>query len=231
MRAKIKYFSEKEIQFIKDNRDKMSVAEMGRILNRRCTVISCKCRRIGLTMKTHKLYSTEEESFIRKNHGKMSQNTIAEILNRNSDSISAKSRRMGYAPLINYQVWKPEELNYIKENIGFIGYKQMALHLNRTESSVRSQCRHLKLSLFNNIYTVSILCKELGIKRNRLWYMITKNYLKPKHAPWTGQYGKRPIIFNENAVQVAMKKAPHLFNLYKIENPFFKNMLREVING
>lgn len=172
----------------------------------------------------------QDIKFVKKYYGKMTNKKIAYFLDRHHNYITVIAKRIGLPPLRQYSKWTHEKDDFIKENIGLMGHKQIAIELGCSVNAVIHRCKKYKLKLEDNIFTVPVLCQELGIKKRTLRYMMEKGFIKAKHAPWVGKFGKRPIIFSDTAIQRAMILKPKLFNLYRIENPFFKNMFREVLN-
>lgn len=99
---KTKFWTQEEIEFLKNNYDKMEYADIAKIIGRTRDSVFWKAKDLGLK----KVYSwTEEElKYLKDNYETKSRKEIAEYLNKTPSSIQNKAHKIGLI--------KPEKYDY-----------------------------------------------------------------------------------------------------------------------
>jgi len=86
-----KHWSREEINFLRNNYDKMTYKEMEKIINRAAKSISDKANRIGLKKKINKIWIEKEIKYLKNNYGKIPAEEISKYLNRSFESVTLKA--------------------------------------------------------------------------------------------------------------------------------------------
>ena len=86
-----------EINFLKENHNKMLKAEIAEKLNRTENSVSLKAYKMGISLKrsNYRDWTEEEERYLEDHWGTTSKSRMAKNLNRTKNSITRKANRMG----------------------------------------------------------------------------------------------------------------------------------------
>lgn len=113
------FWSNKEIDFLKNNYLHMKDIEIAEHLNRtHASVINMRIR-LNLNKDkaiTNKVFSKEEIEFIRKNYKTMSTKEISEKINKDENQIRDKANYLGLIKTSNHKFWTEEEVDYLMNN-------------------------------------------------------------------------------------------------------------------
>lgn len=138
----IKNYCEDEIQFIIDNYQNMTVAEIASKLNKTNGSISNAARKLGLVKQPHKEWTNEEIEYLKHNYGILSVKEISKTLNRTAPSINACAQKL---QLYKDVPWTQNDEEYLRKNFTELTHAEMATILHRTEGAVRAKCFDLDL--------------------------------------------------------------------------------------
>ena len=89
-----KSFTKKEIEFLRENRGRMSNEEIARVLDRTPDSITHKLSRLGLSRETFE-WTTEREKFLGDNLRRFSYKKLAEKLGTTVPSVRARCKKLG----------------------------------------------------------------------------------------------------------------------------------------
>jgi hypothetical protein len=164
-------YTPEEIQFIKDNIDGRSYAELAELFNRKFN-LSVEIKSIQNlsnrhNLKTNKIhfYTPEETEFIKNNIGGRPYKELAELFNRkfnlSVNVTSIKNHSRGCNLSNNSRYYTPERIQFLKDNIDGRSYAELA-------------------ELFNRKFNLSV--KEYQLKSVAVYYKL-KNGLPRKFYP------------------------------------------------
>ena len=158
-----KYTAEED-DFIRENIDRLTVAEMARKLGR--TEVSVQSRRCKIGAKTQKQrkWTKEEETFLRKHRRDMSIRQIASALGRTKSSVEHKIKSLGIEKH-NFREWTYNE--------------EMLLYFPLTEEEISQKTGRSKRSVVRRM-------KAYGIREIKQWTKAHDEVLRRS-------YGKVPI--------------------------------------
>lgn len=147
-KSKINAWKPYEIEYLKNNYNKISKKEMSKTLFRSISSIEKKLHALGRVM--YPSYSTDEENYIINNYGKIPTSIIAKVLNRSEKGIASKACSLGVAMGVRIvkKLRSKESIyidNYIKENYASKLAKEIAKDLAINVSNVK--IRAFKLGL------------------------------------------------------------------------------------
>jgi hypothetical protein len=135
---KSKYnFSEADDQFIRDNFQEMTDAEMAGNLNKPAKAITyrrlvmLKCIKIA-----RRNFTAEENNFILENYRKLTDTAIAKIMNRSLISVTHHRNRILNRPKRTIKNYSAEDDSIIVKNFKTMTDSQLAKMLNRSKASV-----------------------------------------------------------------------------------------------
>ena len=87
-------WTEEEIQFLKENYQKMTYYEISKRLGKSYASVCIKINRLELKKQKRTNWSEEEERFIIENYPRLSVKEIADALGRPKTSVSSKIREL-----------------------------------------------------------------------------------------------------------------------------------------
>ena len=126
------------------------------------------------------------------------------------------------------QRWSEDDIEYLHDNIGIKSYSQLSQKLGRKEGAIKLyRCRNGLPMVFDNIYTYTLLARELGKSRTMLRRYAKRGWLVGKKANWICKWGKHPMIFLDKNIVQFLKRYHHLFNVNKVPNPYFRNIIKD----
>lgn len=151
-----RYISKKwtsdDIEFLKNNYDKLSTQEIADALNRTPTAVSKKRIMLGLEAsniiynKPDRNWTKKEIEFLRKNIENVSYKDIALRLNRTEKAVMVKATKLN---LINRgSNWTKGEEKLLIDNIDLTIYELIFI-LERSEKSIRHKANELGLKIVN----------------------------------------------------------------------------------
>ena len=139
---KIKGYTNEDIEFVMNNYDKQTYAEIAKAINKKVNSISYVVQKLGLLKQPHKSWSSEEEEYLKENYLYLSSEEMASHLNRTVPSINARCTELN---LIKHDLWTDEEINYLNNNYDKYTHQEIGKYLNRSEQAVRVKCFELNL--------------------------------------------------------------------------------------
>ena len=145
IKRNVNEWTENEIQTLKDNYKRMTVAQMQELLpNRSISAVGSKLKKLGLKRKEY--WTNEEDVLLSKLYGQTPINQVLEHFpNRSRNSIILHAISMNLKSF-DYNPWTIEEDNYIKDNWKTTPDKLIADNLGRTFRATK--CRRETLGLF-----------------------------------------------------------------------------------
>lgn len=163
-------WSDKEIQYLKENYNRANIEKLSIKLNRSTSSISHKAQRLQLTGEKQLVrnpyaqdWSKEEEQYLIDNK-KKSIEELAKDLNRSKNSVLAKFTRLGLRKP-RHKFWTEKEDRYLEENISAKTYKQMAKKLKRTPRSCAARAKRIGLDGYDKEYSSSDIARSFNTAR------------------------------------------------------------------
>jgi hypothetical protein len=131
-------FTEKEIEFIKENYHSMYLAQIAKTLNQTKYKVLLQVKKLGLHEIKPKDFSAEEMDFIRKNAKNFFLIEIAQKLNKSEYLVRKFYRQEGLVSKKPYRLdFSQEELDFMQENRTILTRREIAQKLNRKYVEVR----------------------------------------------------------------------------------------------
>lgn len=182
-----------------------------------------------------RLLTEEEKKFIENNYKKMTLIEMGKHINRTPASLSKICSRLikkgnskiQYEKKFYNRRWSEDEKAYLSENIGIKTLEEMASRLNRTPIAVKVQIGRMQLSLYDNFISQNTLCKELNKSKAVVRKWVKRGWIKCSKASFNTGFGTTPCTFDEEEIVRFLGEHYTLFDPYKIENPYFKNIVRD----
>lgn len=149
-----KSWSEKEIEFLKENYGQASPILIAEILGRSVGSIHQKAVKEGIAKTTsmsknnkkgekRTVWSKKDEKYLKKNYKHVPTKEIANTLGKSRSSIIGKARRMNLSIPINYDVtkanWTEEDDKILDTLYKIKSVTEIAKELKRTPSSIRTR--------------------------------------------------------------------------------------------
>jgi predicted transcriptional regulator len=138
----IRNYTQEELEYIKENYNKMTVKEIAEKLNKSVGSISNATRKMGLIKQLHKPWTLYEIEYLKNNYIQKTSEEIGEYLNRSTQSVNAERDRLG---LIRNEPWTSEDIDYLINNFESMSHAEIGHALNRTEQADRAKCFDLNL--------------------------------------------------------------------------------------
>lgn len=174
------WWSEEDIQFLKDNYGKKSYREISKLLNNKYSYdgVKSKALDLGITKSSTRQIWTEEDIQILKDnyYEKSYKEEMINLLNNkfNGDSIRKKAKRLGLKTKIYLKdkyfqsSWTEEEIQILKDNYNKKSIKEIVKLLNNkhTYDGVKAQARKIKITIsrYWNDEDIQILKDNYGKK-------------------------------------------------------------------
>jgi len=179
------------------------------------------------------VYTEAEKDIVVKLYHEMLVKDIAIRIGHNYDSVCHLIRRLkkngvirdakrGYKPS-----WTEEELTYLSDNWGLKPTKAISRALHRTVCGVEGKAHRLRLRKVDSFYTYNLLSQEIGKSRMTLREYYRNGWIKGKKASWVANFGVHPMMFFEEDIVKFLREHYRLFDVRKIENRYFRNIVRE----
>ncbi len=120
--------------------------------------------------------------------------------------------------------WTAEDIEYLYNFVGLKNHQQLSKELDKSIESIKKfQWRH-GIKFLENVYTYSLLAKELGCSRGILRVYYEKGWLKGHRASWKCIWGTAPMIFTEQEIARFLKKYPQALANRVFPNLFFRSI-------
>lgn len=161
--AKNTNWTDKEIQYLKNNYTYDNIPKLMDTLHRSKSSIMHKAIRLGLTdpnKSINKRYQhwTPKEDALLKNNKELSNTELAKLLNHSPSAIGNRKIRFG----LTTKKWSKKENEYLLSHYESMTYKEIAKKLNRSYFSVKSRATRLGLSKFTNYISANQLAKSFN---------------------------------------------------------------------
>lgn len=139
-------FTQADYDFIKENYQKFSVAELARKLNKCQSGVYKTIQKLHLEYDNRdgKVWTEQEVEFLKQNIETHTVQEIANKLRRTKKSVQGKMYGLGIKKSKTTN-WTEIELNYLRDNINSKSYTEIAKNLNRTMSSIYNKVWELQL--------------------------------------------------------------------------------------
>ena len=153
-----------EIQFLKDNENKLTLQQIADQLGKSLNAVNCKRMSIkrvkslrvtpvvdkveteNLTENHFKVWSKKDEQYLKENYGTLPVSEIARNLKRTEDAIKGRAYALGLVDeKITRAKWTKEEISFLKKSINKKTNEEMAQYLGRSVASVAAKLSELKL--------------------------------------------------------------------------------------
>ena len=138
----IKNYSDKELEYIKNNYENKTVKELSIELNKTENSIINAARKLNLIKQKHNKWTEKEINFLKDHYVDMTSEEIAKHLNHTVNAINTQRDRLG---LVRNENWSEEEIEFLQQNYECMSYHKIGKKLNRTEGAVRAKCFDLNL--------------------------------------------------------------------------------------
>lgn len=160
----MKYYTETEIQYIKDNYRHIDTDILAQNLGRSVSSIRTKAYELGLKKipKKHKNYkrtaksriwTDEQIKYLRQNYLTKSYLDLSNVIKKSAKAIAAKARSID---LIKNKSWTTTEINFLKNNYPQKSVQELSKIINHSYSSIMTQISTLGLKrVIRQPWTVS----------------------------------------------------------------------------
>ena len=139
-----KKWNQEEDEFLIQNYDKLTSAEIAKKLNR--TIPSINARREKLGLIEHLPWTEEEIILLKQNYLFLSHEELGKILNRSKQAITAKCFELN---LYKKELpWTEEEINFVKKNYMEMPTREIAEILNRSMNAVQLKAQRMGYKKF-----------------------------------------------------------------------------------
>lgn len=146
------YWSQEEINYLKDNRSKTSLKDMEYLLKNHTYIgISTKAIKLKLKSERTKNWTFEEIKFLEDNYKTMSYSELQNILNYRT--IKSIARKLGNLGFTDERIWTKKEINYLKNNYGKISTLIICKKLKKSLSSIYYKGEKLGLIIKKPTYS------------------------------------------------------------------------------
>jgi hypothetical protein len=134
--GKINYWTEKEIDLLKENFKKLSKNELMTLLpNRTWSSILTKANKIGVNKRI--LWDKNEDDLLKNTYEKMPMKEILLLFpNRTKDSIIHRAQILNLNSY-DHPIWTNKQIEYIKDNWQIYPDEILALNINKTKNAVK----------------------------------------------------------------------------------------------
>ena len=176
-------FTKEEIEFLKQNYNKMHYNDISKILERHPKVVHRKLMSLDLKpCGPNTLWAKEELEYLKNNLTDMeSVKTIANYLGRSVQAVYVKIREENLNIKDHKTLWSLDELNYLEDSWGVRTVAVIARNLNRSETAVKERAYRLGLGRrVGNGYCIDDIYQILGVGRSTVLSWIYKGLLKAK---------------------------------------------------
>lgn len=129
--------------------------------------------------------------------------------------------------------WTSQEVDYLHSNIGLMSRNELAHRITalsgitRTPGAVKQKALQLKINAYNNIYSMSLLARELGVPVGTLKGWKNRGLIRGRQAGWRNGYFHPCFIIVEKDIVAFLRTHFWLFWNVKIPNLYFKNIVKE----
>ena len=129
-----------EIQFLKDNYNKMTTKEIALKLNK--TIVSIRHKKIRLKLIIKKMWALNEIQFLKDNYNKMTTKELSKKLNRTTTAINSK---LNFLKLKRLKKWNSDNINFLKNNYKNLSNKELSKILNKSIYIIATYACNLEL--------------------------------------------------------------------------------------
>ena len=192
-------YTDKEIQFVRNNYKTMTMKQMAEILQINQCHIKNIMNELGLSKQRHRKWTEVEIQYIKENYEKMTADEIGVKLNRSRVSVYGQIKRLNLTKEPDYT---DDEIQFIKDHYLFMTHEEIGKQLNRSSGSIRSKCMYLNLNK-----------KELS------WTDQEEAFLIANYASMNKREIAEILNRSVNAIQVrahkcGLKKSPYTCNYH-----------------
>lgn len=132
-----KKWTKEEVEFLKNNRENLTVKELATELNRTESSVTHKLK--SLNLRVSSFWTKEEDDFLKENFLVLSYAEIAEKLNRSREAVAQHLKVLKLSRPKN--PWTDEQIAYIRENYSKKGVEQLAQEVGHSVYSIRDIIR------------------------------------------------------------------------------------------
>ncbi len=136
------YYTEKELEYIKNNFKTSTIRQIAKELHRPESGVSIKAKQLGLVKQKHSKWTEEEIKFLKENYIQMTSEEISKHVNHSVSAINTMRDRLG---LVRNASWTQEEIDYLVNNFETTLFSELSKKFNRTEGAIRAKCFDLNL--------------------------------------------------------------------------------------
>lgn len=139
--------TDKDIEFLKENYNSMSVSEISEKLNKSKATIykHITSNNLQFINREGKPWNTEEINFLKSNYKIMSYEDIALKLKRTKKSVQGKCYGLKLVKSPQSKNWSKEEIEYLKTHVNSETYAEISKHINRSISAIYTKVWELHL--------------------------------------------------------------------------------------
>jgi len=126
--------------------------------------------------------------------------------------------------------WSQNDIEFMYDYAGIYSIDEMAEHLGRSRNAViLYRTRHKLPTVWDNVYTYTLLASELNRSRRILRKWVDRGWLIGKRATYASKYGKYAMLFQYDDIMCFLAKYYHLFIKQLPNNLFFANFIKDLI--
>lgn len=125
--------------------------------------------------------------------------------------------------------WTDKEFEFLSDYYGLKSTGEIAATLHRTPKAILKKAAKSGIRLTDNFYSSNLLGRELGKSPTTIMEFHRQGCLEGKVSENHWGYMRPPMMFMEVDVVKFLKNYGHKFNINKVANLYFKNIIKEII--
>lgn len=143
---KYKYWTQQEIDFLKENYGRIPAKEIAERLNKTYSSITSKANKLRICFNDD--YTDKEIEILKKYYNKISLSLLVKKLKgRTKKSIKDKASKLKITKRKIMKKWTEDEIDFLKKNYGKKLAKDIGKRINRNPKSIRDKAHLLKLKI------------------------------------------------------------------------------------
>lgn len=188
------YFSNEEIQYIKEHYSGSTVKRLSEELNKPPNSVYNQILKLNLKKQTHRPWGEDELLYIKEHYINMTSKEMSQVLNRTIASINAQRDKLG---LVRHSSWTDSEVDFLKNNFNTMSHKEIGQALGRTQGAITAKCFDL------NLYKKEEPWHEWEIR------FVKDNYLEMSKAEIAEILNRSCDAIQVRANRLGLKKSPY----------------------
>jgi len=163
-----RYWTEKEIQILRDNFKKKTYKELAKLINHSADSIAYKARSLGL--QKVRRWQPHELAILREHIGSKTHAELARLTGHPVSSVASKAQELGLyrRKPVPARPWSPDEEDFLRKHWRSLTARELAKRLGRSYHSVRNKLHKLGLAVPRSKISAS---KSLDLSIREICYL------------------------------------------------------------